>query len=491
MKCQLPPVPMPKAEAYEALAPETPPAPANAKKTRRVLRKKAAQPKPVKKYAWLAGHVVTLVFGTIYTGLYAARWFHSWWWTPLISYRLAFVGVITSYTVTVLTTFGTNIPGYSTLLATENFQGLLLAGIWLISRNSVFKLFPYYVISLLQLGLEFNVKPVLNLETQLSHLIAFSELVVIFALLFDTLLFRGTSGFAWVIYLGFYWLRVNFSPYTQFYIFKIVDFIDEKFISKQKPDVQKKWQKVKDFMEFRRLQFKEAMERENVEIPDTYKSKLPENKTQSNSHKGKPIGKTESFQVVGSDPNVEQVENKGVQVGKTKVDVLHRALDTGKPPGGLGKNNEETYNKNFNAGFTGAVAAASAGFSTGVQSVTGRAGLESVSQKKTPDSTKSSESQSQEQHTPKEAPQQTPQPSLETSSSGKEIVTPASGRISQPSAPRVSSYEKPSETIPERNRVQIAAEELSNQAQQSDEYRKLREIQQKARNEISQTQGKA
>ncbi|ONH69541.1 Nucleoporin POM33 [Cyberlindnera fabianii] len=304
------------------------PAKPGSKKTRKVLVKKAKQGANIKKYAWLAGHGMTLVFGGIYIIFYNLRWFFlkNWWWTPRICYRLSFVGVLISYTITVITTFGGVVPNYVTLLATENFQNLLLAAIWLVSRSSAFKLVPYYAVALLQLASTFNVKPILKLQDPLSDAIAASEVILIFALLFDTLLFRGTSGFALAIYLMFYWLRVNFSPYTQAFLLKIVKFIDDKIMVKQKPEIKEKWEKFKDFVEFRRSQTKEMYEKELEKEPEVAD-------TSDHTQAGQVAEKGEQMEVVGQrlpeNPKKDMRKHnpEGVTIPKTSaVDPVDKAF---------------------------------------------------------------------------------------------------------------------------------------------------------------------
>ncbi|KAH3673572.1 hypothetical protein WICMUC_003679 [Wickerhamomyces mucosus] len=279
-------------------------------KTRKVLRKKVKTPLPIKKYAWLAGHGSTLCFGFIFTIFYFGkflRFFKTWYWIPTISYILAFVGVISAYSITIITTFGNVIPGYQTLLATENFQNLILAFIWIISRQSIFKLIPYYVVSILQIANFYNVNAILKFDRELSGAIAFSEFYVIFALLFDTLLFRGASGFALAIYVSFYWVRINFSPYTQSYLLSVIRRIDEKAIKNQKPEIKAKWQKVKDFLEFRRSIIKETLDQKlDNEVQ-------PKAKIDRSTIEGRPLGdKTESYQIQGQTDISAKELSKGI-----------------------------------------------------------------------------------------------------------------------------------------------------------------------------------
>lgn len=264
------------------------------KKTKRVLRPKTKPPKPIKKYIWLSGHAITAVFGTIYFFLYFMRAVFKLYWLPRISYRLTFIGVILSYSISTLTTFG-GIPNYYTLLSTENCQNLLLSLIWLITRPSVFKVVPYLIITCLQLSLHFNVKPVLNQSQTLTDVIPVTELLVAVALIFDTLLFRGTSGFALLIYLSFYWLRINFSPYTQAFLLKLIKLIDDKVMSKQSEKIKKHWDYIIEFIEFRRSQTLAALKSRvnNGAEPKV----VPSSKI--DVEEGHVRGKTENYQLAG------------------------------------------------------------------------------------------------------------------------------------------------------------------------------------------------
>lgn len=349
--------------------------PSSGLKTRRVLRKKQTPPKPIKKYVWLSGHSLTLLCGGLYFGLYIAKYIfrNKWYWIPRISYRLSFIGVIMAYSITVLTTFGTIIPNYYTLLATENFQNLLLAFVWLISRPSAFKLAPFYIISILQFSDKFNVKPVLKIQDSLVDLITISEVVVFVALIFDTLIFRGTSGYALVIYTGFYWLRINFSPYTQTFILKVIRGIDEKIMAKQSPKIQEKWQKAKDFVEFRREQTRKAIAKGLDREPDVVPS-------DDHPDAGKPLGHAENYQMKGQPvpdaKRTKQLASEGVKVpySETATANYTSRADQGEAPAGVGRTESETYEKNFKAGVMASTAAAGSGFAAGAASEGARIG---------------------------------------------------------------------------------------------------------------------
>ncbi|CCH46504.1 putative membrane protein [Wickerhamomyces ciferrii] len=362
----------------QALAPDTKSIPPNTGvKTKKVLRRKQQPPKPIKKYVWLGGHVSTLLFGSIYLAFYFARyilWKTNWYWTPRIAYRLSFIGVIASYSITVLTTFGSIIPNYYTLLATENFQSLMLGFVWLLSRPSAFKLVPFFIISILQLSSQYNVSAVLKNQNSLVDIITISEVAVFVAILFDTLIFRGTSGYALVIYLGFYWLRINFSPYTQAFLLKLIRTIDEKIIAKQKPEVQEKWQKIKDFVEFRRQQTRKAISKGLDREPAVKASNR-------NPDANKPVGKSENYQLKGQSvpdsSETKKLATEGVKVPTVesqveKTNFLEKA-DKGEAPIKV-QDPQKAYDENFKAGVLASTSAAGTGFAAGAASEGAKAG---------------------------------------------------------------------------------------------------------------------
>lgn len=461
-------------------------------KTRRILRKKQVAPKPIKKYVWFAGHSMTLLFGAIYLGLYLAKYLfrNKWYWIPRISYRLGFIGVLMAYSVTVLTTFGAIVPGYYTLLATENFQSLVLAGVWLVSRPSAFKIFPFYVISILQFSARFNIKPILKMQNSLVDLITLSEVVVFVVLLFDTLIFRGTSGFALVIYIGFYWLRINFSPYTQAFILKLVHAIDSKIMAKQKPEIQEKWQKVKDFVEFRREQTRKAiakgMDREpEVELSDDH----------PDAGKGK--GHVENYQLKGQetpDPKKnKEIATEGVKVPKAEpktTDTKYLAkAEKGEAPAGVGSNEKETYDKNFKSGVLASTAAAGTGFAAGAASEGARIGRQ---QNEHPTSKTPAQKQ-QREHLANVAASSSSSsvssPSTSSSSAQQSKSAPASGRI-QPGTSS-SSVQRQQGAIPAdqaKLNLQQRAQQVERHAQ--DARSNLTEIQRRTQAGIASTQGR-
>ncbi|ODV84792.1 hypothetical protein CANARDRAFT_222996 [[Candida] arabinofermentans NRRL YB-2248] len=223
------------------------------------LRRKQATEKPIMKYAWLAGHIMTLLFGSIYIYYYITLKSHNSIFAK-IAYRFSLSGVIISYTVAILSQFNKkSLPSYFVLLTTENFQYLALALCWFINRNSAFKLFPYLCISTLQLSKTFKLKPILKvLEKPLELAIIYNELFLFILLIVDTLLMRGNSGYGLVIYCMFYWLRLLHSEDTRFFLLSIIMKLDG-VISKQKnPKIVDSWSSIKKFLAVKQSKFEKS-----------------------------------------------------------------------------------------------------------------------------------------------------------------------------------------------------------------------------------------
>ncbi|ANZ74961.1 BA75_02221T0 [Komagataella pastoris] len=198
----------------------------HSERKRKVLRKKPESTMSTKRYVWLAGHILTLVFGIAYDVLYITLRSRSTWLAPLF-YRTSLLGVLACYTLTILTVFGSRaIPSYFTLLATENFRYLLVAILWFFSGNSLFKLLPYTLISILHLGKYLKLRPVLRLETIFKKIIVYNELYVMLVLLADTFMLRGDSGFALVGYIMIYWLRLLYSPQSRQVLYFFISRMD-------------------------------------------------------------------------------------------------------------------------------------------------------------------------------------------------------------------------------------------------------------------------
>ncbi|GMG20947.1 unnamed protein product [Ambrosiozyma monospora] len=212
------------------------------------LRKKADPPSQLGKQLWLLGHVLTLTLSGIY-GFYYAQLRSQSSIIPSIAYRLAFVGVWLSYVIQILSLYDKkSVPSFGALMSTANFQYLLLSIVWFFNRSSIFKILSYSLISLLQLAAHFNVKPVLKLSKPIQKIIVYNEWALFVVLIFDTLLFRGNSGFGLVAYCMFYWLKVLESENTRALVFNIITKLDGVLSKQKNPKIVENWKHVKAFL---------------------------------------------------------------------------------------------------------------------------------------------------------------------------------------------------------------------------------------------------
>ncbi|KAM3161233.1 hypothetical protein ACU8KH_05389 [Lachancea thermotolerans] len=246
----------------------------------KIIRKKSkakVDPLAKQKIIWTAGHGLTLACGAIYAVFYLFQcltfyryrswktlfliarppinkpktWL-KWLWRlfPQISYRLSVIGVFLSYGVTSYQNWNALNPSWYDLLSKENFQSILIACLWLFSRATIFKLIPFMLTSYLHLTVKENEseeKESSAQNTQLLHVIAYSELIVAGILFLDTISFKGASGFVLALYLAIYWLRLNFSPYAQVTLLRLVVKLDKKV----PPKFESQWKQVKEFLYLR------------------------------------------------------------------------------------------------------------------------------------------------------------------------------------------------------------------------------------------------
>ncbi|ODV81266.1 uncharacterized protein CANTADRAFT_89144 [Suhomyces tanzawaensis NRRL Y-17324] len=203
---------------------------------------------PLKFKAWISGHIITLVFGTLFIALKLAR--YNRYYVGLISYRLSLLGSMVALTATFSHKFGLRfLPPSTTLIAQQNFQYLVLATMWLLTFRSITKFLPFYLISLLQLATYKEIKPVLSQADFLASFIAYNELFLIVYLAVRTLLFRNTSGYQLSLFLIFYWLRILYNKETGNLFRAIVARLDGKVEGVKNPKVKKAWSKAKEFLD--------------------------------------------------------------------------------------------------------------------------------------------------------------------------------------------------------------------------------------------------
>lgn len=227
------------------------------KEKQRYLRKIDKPGKPMLKAVWLGGHAMTLVFGGVYMAYYLARRSHSSW-VAAIAYKLTLVGVALAYSVAINTQFNIkSLPSYNVLLGTETVQFAILCLIWVFNRSSLFKIYPYLVVSLLQLSNEYNISPVLKAAPILSTSILYNEILLVFVLAFDTLLMRGTSGFALIMYTMFYWLRILQFEHARYFLYTQLIKFDGLMAKIKNPKVQDVWIRIKQFLTTRQAKFED------------------------------------------------------------------------------------------------------------------------------------------------------------------------------------------------------------------------------------------
>ncbi|SMN22484.1 similar to Saccharomyces cerevisiae YGR026W Putative protein of unknown function [Maudiozyma saulgeensis] len=257
--------------------------------TIQVIRKKAksgkvADPLAKQKLVWTIGHFLTITCGLIFSITYffhvliffkyrswkwlflrvnknyvfftGAKWYNKLLkWTPQILYRFALIGVIMANGITMYQNWSHLNPTWFDLLAAENFQSLAIAGLWLIGGGkSFYRLLPFMILSYMHLTNrkhEFTsddkkIDEQKSIDNKhLLHIVAYSEIIVIMALILDTLLMKnGSAGFLLVAYSSIYWLRLNFSSYAQVTVLRILD----KFGKHVPAKYREKWDSIRNFL---------------------------------------------------------------------------------------------------------------------------------------------------------------------------------------------------------------------------------------------------
>lgn len=242
----------------------------------RVIRKKnhkTVDPLAQQKLLWTLGHGLTVVCGGLFSLMYLCQLllffkYRNWKWlflrenkgysfikgqrfyhfilrhSPFIMYKLSLIGVFISYGITMLQNWKGVDPTWNDMLASQNFQSILIALLWFLTGGkSFYKLTPFLILGSLHL---FNKKSEFNGDDNhdeftrkyrpFLNVVAYSELFIMVRLLLDTLVMRtGTSGFTFIIYLGIYWLRLNYSTYAQATVVQIIKIVDDKIPEKIAP----------------------------------------------------------------------------------------------------------------------------------------------------------------------------------------------------------------------------------------------------------------
>ncbi|KAF6015950.1 hypothetical protein HII12_000513 [Brettanomyces bruxellensis] len=243
-----------KTTAAKSLASEKPVTNSSEFVHKRLVKKKV-EGTPLTQTLWIAGHATTIAMGLIYTVYYLLFRSHVSK-ISFIAYRLALIGVFLSYSCTILSQFAQKaLPSYITLLGTVNFQYLLLAVVWFFNRSSLFKLVPYLIVSVMQLATQFKIDAVLKLSPQLKIAAAYDELLVFVVLTVDTLLMRGTSGYALFLYAAFFWLRIIESENTRYLLYTVAIKLDSTMAKQKNPKVVSSWKSLKRFLTMKNERF--------------------------------------------------------------------------------------------------------------------------------------------------------------------------------------------------------------------------------------------
>lgn len=248
--------------------------------TMKVIRKRPSKKDAEGKHKilWIAGHWMTLTLGALYV-VYAlvhaftiprrrswktafltkkfeiqpVTWKNSTWrqylfsWSPEVLYQGSLFGVLLSYSITEFQKWSTSKPSFYDLISSENFQGILMALLWVISRRSSFKLLPFIIVSYLHISNKNaanteNLNDISVKNAKLLHVMAYSEVITLVTLLVNTLIFKEPlAGYLLVSLVAIFWLRVNFSAYAQATVLKLVLKVDKKIPEGKR----KKWDELK------------------------------------------------------------------------------------------------------------------------------------------------------------------------------------------------------------------------------------------------------
>ncbi|GMM45569.1 hypothetical protein DAPK24_021440 [Pichia kluyveri] len=221
------------------------------------LRKINKPKKSNEKTLWLVGHSITLFFSILYMMYYVQRKSKTHL-VPWLAYKFALMGVWLSYTISLNTQYNLkSLPHYGSLIATENFQYLLLSVVWFFNRSSLFKILPYTILSILHISNNFKLNAVLKQEKLFAYIILYNELFLFPVLFVDTILLKGTSGYGLVIYTMFVWLRILQNENARFFLYDNVTKLDVLMMKIKNEKVKKVWLKIKKFLTYKQARFQQ------------------------------------------------------------------------------------------------------------------------------------------------------------------------------------------------------------------------------------------
>lgn len=214
----------------------------------RKLVRKHGGPAKSKYVLWFASHCIAVVSGLLYL-VFVFILMSNRYYLQTLFYKLTIVGAILACMCTTSRRFGfALLPRFSMLAAQMNFQLVIFMSMWLVTFQSVFKIVPIILISMLQVAAEKKVSFVLKLQNVFSTVIAFNEFFLLVYLLFRAVFMMRTAGYQLVILISLIRLRILFDIQTAEFFAYFIDILDSKVAFLPNDKVRKSWNKLRKFI---------------------------------------------------------------------------------------------------------------------------------------------------------------------------------------------------------------------------------------------------
>ncbi|KAH3903024.1 uncharacterized protein SCODWIG_01051 [Saccharomycodes ludwigii] len=237
-----------------------------------------------KKYKlWELGHIVMLTFGCLYSVFYFYHsatfyryrswktlflltkkqirsdngygWLNWKFWiitllfkhilfNPYVWYHIACLGSLLAHYISLdqATKSSFFYLSYYDLITMDNFQNMCVLLLWFFTRPSFYKILPNMMLSYFHL-FEAKKPKLSKVGDTLLKSFAYTDYFIMFILILETILFKGTAGFVLTIYFMIFWLKLNFTGYTQYATLSLL----AKFDHKVPPKYQDQWKNIKKF----------------------------------------------------------------------------------------------------------------------------------------------------------------------------------------------------------------------------------------------------
>ncbi|KAG5354452.1 hypothetical protein CJU89_6220 [Yarrowia sp. B02] len=179
-------------------------------------------------------------------------------------YRIFFLACIAAYYTSIYRKYGGQRPSRYVLLQTDTFQYLLMALLFLISRRSVFKCFPFFMYSVMHvaetlrrrvlkrdspLAHQLN-ENILKFEAPIQRIVADSEILILLRILVNAILFRQGAAVCLIIYVVIFRLRAAYSPPIQESLKRQEERIDDVMAQSWVPaPVKEHWGRFRDLVD--------------------------------------------------------------------------------------------------------------------------------------------------------------------------------------------------------------------------------------------------